>query len=137
MFEILGPSQCHVLLGGSLSFVCGTGLESNPQASVTWTAPDSTTIVDNARYDLENGPQLVRLNFTHTVLSDNGVWVCDVRVTSRQNVLSDGVLIQQDPTVIGTPIVRNIRLNIIGKCFILSEICVKSIIWVIAWKVML
>ena len=56
--------------------------------------------------------------------------MCDVRVTSRHNVVSDGVLIQQDPTVIGTPIVRNIQLNIIGKCFILSEIHIKSIMWV-------
>ena len=117
MFDFLGPLQRYVLLGDSLSLVCGTGLDSNPQASVTWTAPDGTTIVNNARYDLENGPKIVRLNFTYTISSDNGTWVCDVRVTSRQDVVSDGILVQQDPTVIGTPIVRNIRLNIICKCF--------------------
>ena len=46
------------------------------------------------------------------------LWVCDMRVTSRQDVVSNGLLVQQNPTVIGTPIVCNIRLNIIGKCFI-------------------
>ena len=117
MFDSVGPLQRYVLLDDSLSLVCGTGLDSNPQANVTWTAPDGTTIVDNARYNLEDGPEIVRLNFTRTVLSDGGVWVCAIRVTSRQDVVSNGSLVQQDPTVIGTPIVRNIQLNIIGKCF--------------------
>ena len=127
MFDFLGPLQRYVLLGDSLSLVCGTGLDSSPQANVTWTAPDGTTIVDNARYDLENGPEIVRMNFTHTILSDDGIWVCNVQVTSRQDVVSNGVLVQQDPTVIGTPIVRNIQLNIIGKCFTFSEIHIKSL----------
>ena len=121
MFGFLGPLQRYVLLGDRLSLVCGTGLDSNPPATITWTAPDGTTIVDNARYDLENGPEIVRLNFTHTILSDNGIWVCDVRVTSRQDIVSNGSLIQQDPTVIGIPIVHNIRLNVIGKCLIHAQ----------------
>ena len=49
------------------------------EADVVWTAPDGMTISDNARYDLENRPDIVRLNFTHTVKSDTGVWRCDVR----------------------------------------------------------
>ena len=66
---------------------------------VTWTAPDGTTIIKNARYDLENGPEFVRLNFAHTIFGDNGTWRCDIHVISSQNIVSN------DPTVIGTPIV--------------------------------
>ena len=78
-------------------------------------APDGTTIMDNARYDLENGPEIVRLNFTHTILSDNGGWTCNVKVVSEQYFLNDGNLIQTDPSVIGTQIRQDIQLTIIGK----------------------
>ena len=110
-----GPLQQFALLNERLSLVCGTGLDSNPQATVTWTAPDGTTIVDNARYNLENGPEIVRLNFTHTLLSDTGAWHCRVSVFSEQHIMSNGELILQDPTVIGTPIEHTIHLTIISK----------------------
>ena len=58
------PTQVYVLLGSSLSLVCGRGLVSNPQAIIVWTAPDGTTIMDNARYNLEDGQDVVRLNLT-------------------------------------------------------------------------
>ena len=55
-----GPTQRYILLGDRLSLVCGSVLDSNPQATITWIAPDETTIVDNARHGLENGPEIVR-----------------------------------------------------------------------------
>ena len=110
----LGPTQRYVLLGDPLSLVCGTGLDSNPQASVTWMAPNGTTIMDNARYDLENGPEIVRLNFTQTSPSDNGIWRCRVFTESDQYVVSGGQLVQQDLGIIGEVIV-DIQLTIIGK----------------------
>ena len=76
-----------MLLNDSLSLVCGTSLNSNPQASVTWMAPDGTAIMDNARYDLENGPDVVRLNFTLTILSDNGIWRCRVFTESDRYIV--------------------------------------------------
>ena len=85
-----GPLQRYSLLNESLSLVCGTGLETNPAAMVTWTAPDQTTVIDNARYDLENGPDFVRLNFAHTILGDTGTWRCEIRVVSGQDVVSNG-----------------------------------------------
>ena len=110
-----GPAQHYVLLGDSLSLVCGTGLDSNPQATITWTAPDGTTIMDNARYDLENGPDIVRLNFTHTIIIDTGVWRCDITVRSETYVVADGVLVLRPTAVIGTPIQQDIQLTVIGK----------------------
>ena len=110
-----GPTQQYALLGESLSLVCGTDLDSNPQATIIWTAPDGTTVVDNARYDLDNGPGIVRLNFTHTVLSDNGIWMCNIEVESEHYVVSSGSLIRVNSSIIGVQIRQNIRLTVIGK----------------------
>ena len=113
-FVIEGPTQRYVLLGDSLSLLCGTGLDSNPAATITWTAPDMTTIMDNARYDLENGPEIVRLNFTHTIPSDTGVWVCEATAVSEKYIVSNGQLVRQENAVIGTATV-NIQLTVIGE----------------------
>ena len=94
--------------------MCGTGLDSNPPASITWTAPDGTTVMDNARYDLENGPEVVRLNFTHTIPSDTGVWVCEATAVSEKYIVSNRQLVRQDNAVIGTATV-NIQLTVIGE----------------------
>ena len=113
-FMELGPTQRYVLLGDPLSLVCGRGLDSNPQADVVWTAPDGMTISDNARYDLENGPDIVRLNSTHTVMSDTGVWRCIVSVRSDRFIVSEGRLVRQDQALIGS-ISVNVQVIIIGK----------------------
>ena len=77
-------------------------------------APDGTTIMDNARYDLENGPEIVRLNFTRTILSDNGIWKCRVFTESDQYILSSGRLVRQDKDLTDELTV-DIQLAIIGK----------------------
>ena len=114
----LGPSQYFVLLGDPLSLVCGTGLDSNLQATITWTAPNASLITDRsiARYSLENGPEIVRLNFTYTILSDTGIWRCDIRTESDQYIVNDGCLIRMNSTTIGARIQHDIELIIIGKC---------------------
>jgi hypothetical protein len=98
-----------------LSLVCGRGLDSNPQATIIWTAPDEATVVNNARHSLENGPDFVRLQFTRTISSDAGIWMCDVRVESERYVVNNGSLIREVSTIIGMPIQLNIELVIIGK----------------------
>ena len=107
-----GPSERFVLLGDPLSLVCGTGLDSNPQATITWTAPDGTMIMDNARYDLENGPDIVRLNFTNTITADTGRWVCVSTVLSERYISSEGRLFRQQQALIGS-ITVNIQLTVI------------------------
>ena len=109
------PIQRYVLLDNSLSLVCGRGLDSNPNATVTWTAPDNTEIMGNDRYRLDNGPEVVRLNFTRTVMEDNGIWRCEVTVRSERHVLgSDGRLVLVVPEVIGT-LTQEFMLTVIGK----------------------
>ena len=78
-------------------------------------APDGTTLMDNARYGLENGPEIVRLNFTHTILSDNGIWRCEVIVESEHYGVSNGRLSPFDSSIIGQPLEVDIQLTIIGK----------------------
>ena len=111
----LGPVQYYVLLDDPLSLVCGTGLDSNPRATITWTAPDQTIIMDSSRYSLQNGPDIVRLNFTHTLLSDTGMWRCNIRTESDQHVVSNGSLVRLDSMTIGTPIQHDIELIVIGE----------------------
>ena len=102
------------MLGDGASLVCGTGLDSNPQATIIWTAPDGTTVVDNARYDLDNGPELIQLNITYVVLSDAGVWWCYVMVSSEAHKLNGGRLTQQNNVLVGSVNVT-IQLIIIGR----------------------
>ena len=113
-FVTQGPTRHYILLGDSLSLVCGTGLDSNPQPTITWIAPDGITIVDNARYEFDNGPDIVKLNFTNTVLSDAGVWTCDATVSSEAHKLDGGKLIPQNDTIIGSLNVT-IEVTIIGE----------------------
>ena len=112
---MLGPTQRYVRLNDPLSLVCGYGLVSNPNAMVTWTAPDQTIITSNARYNLEGGPGIVRLNFTHTILSDNGIWRCEVEVMSERYVPSGGRLVQLDPGIIGEVVTIDIQLTVISE----------------------
>ena len=114
-FQMQGPTQRYVLINNTLSLICGTGLDSNPQATITWMAPDGTTIMDNARYDLENGPEIVRLNFTHTILSDTGTWKCRVVVMSEQYIVSGGMLVRQDSARIGELVTVDIELTVISE----------------------
>ena len=72
--------------------------------------------MNSGRYTLDGGPH-VRLNFSRTNQIDAGEWVCDVRVTSVQNAISNGSLVAVDPTIIGVPITHNIQLTLIGEYF--------------------
>ena len=128
-FVTQGPTERYVLLGDPLSLVCGSGLDSNPQATITWTASDATTITRNmGRYILENGPEIVRLNFSTTMMSDNGVWRCNVMVTSDRYIAIDGRLLLQTDGLIGS-ISQDIQVTIIGElqsyinneCIILAD----------------
>ena len=110
-------SQQYALVGETSLLICGTGLDSNPPANITWTAPDGTTIiVDNERYKVENGPEVIKLNISSTVLSDAGVWRCDVTASSAAHKLSGGRLTLQN-TLIGSVSVT-IQLIIIGEIII-------------------
>ena len=103
------------MLGNPLSLVCGRGLDNNPEPSITWTAPDGTTIVDNARYDLENGRDVVRLNFTYTILNDTGRWTCEVIVRSERHIVNnEGNLVPGAIAVIGTSIQHDFMVTVIG-----------------------
>ena len=109
------PTQRYVLLGNRLSLVCGRGLDSNPEASIIWTAPGSYILMDNDRYDLESGRDIVRLNFTRTILGDAGIWTCYVTVRSRRHVVSDGRLVLGEIAVIGISIRHEFMVNVIGE----------------------
>ena len=111
-----GRSRQYALLGDGVSLVCGRGLNGNPQPTITWTAPDETTIVDSARFSIKNGPDIVRLNLSRTLLSDTGMWRCDIRTESEfdQYIVNNEAFVRTNITTIGEPIQRDIELLIIG-----------------------
>ena len=114
-FATEGPTERYVLLGDPLSLVCGTNLDSNPQATITWTASDATTIrMNGGRYTLENGPDIVRLSFSTTMLIDSGVWRCNVMVISDRYVVIGGQLERQTGASVGS-ITRGIQLTVISE----------------------
>ena len=115
-FEQMGPTQQYTLLGESLSLVCGTGLDSNPQATITWTTPGGATVENNAQYRQDNGPSVVRLNFTQVFSGNIGVWGCDVTVKSEKYIVSNGRLVLEEESVIGSSIQHSIQLIALGKC---------------------
>ena len=78
--------------------------------------------MDNARYDLENGPDVVRLNFTHTVMSDTGIWRCDITVRSERYIVSNEMLVLEEQDLIGVPIRHYIQLTVVGECFIANTV---------------
>jgi hypothetical protein len=118
-FQLDGPQQMptpvYVLLGNPLSLVCGRGLESNPNATIAWLDTNNMAIVDNARYDLESGREVVRLNFTQTILSDTGIWTCEVVARSQRHIVSNGRLVLGETAVIGSPIRHEFMVTVIGE----------------------
>ena len=86
-------------------------------------APDGTAVMESARYDLEDRPEIVRLNFTHTILSDRGIWKCKVIVESERYGISMGRLSPLDSSVIGQPLEVDIKLTIIGKFWCIYVLC--------------
>jgi hypothetical protein len=110
------PTLVYVLLGNPLSLVCGRGLESNPEASITWLDTNNMAIMDNDYYDLENGREVVRLNFTQTILNDTGIWTCEVVVRSQRHVVSNhGRLVLGETAVIGSPLRHEFVVTVIGE----------------------
>ncbi len=85
-----GPRERAVRLGDALELVCGTGLESNPPATITWRDPTGVVVMDNARYTLINNANGVVLGFTNTISSDMGNWTCEVRVDGVNVITTNG-----------------------------------------------
>ena len=73
--------------------------------------------MDNDRFNIENGPNIVRLNLTRTLLSDAGMWRCQIRTESESDeYMSDNnIFVRTNITMIGLPIQREIELMIIGQ----------------------
>ena len=110
-----GVTRRAVLLGDPLSLVCGRNLVSNPMATVEWRDPNEILVLDNARYDLEDGPEVIRLSFTRTIEADDGEWACRVRVADTDvSVVQNNELVIQPTANIGTETVR-ITLTVVGK----------------------
>jgi hypothetical protein len=79
-------TEYTVLLGENVSLTCGYNLTSNPASDTTniiWQSPDgarikSDDLEDNNDINVDNGPDVVRLDITGVDKMDNGVWNCTI-----------------------------------------------------------
>ena len=81
-----------VIAGDSTLLLCGTGLHSNPQASVKWHKPDGTTIKPHNHivdYFVHDGPEYVNVNISSVSESDEGLWSCEISVMDNDADQSD------------------------------------------------
>lgn len=110
---VRGPEERAVRLGDPLMLECGSGLDSNPEATVTWRDPEGAEVVDNARYDLiQSDAGLVRLDFANTIPSDMGTWRCEIRVDGINVTLPGGDIGNR---LIGSEVNIEILLHIVGE----------------------
>ena len=68
----------NAIEGDSVSLVCGKNLESNPNASITWINPQSTSMSgsNDDNYAQDDGPEVVQLNIAKASKRDSGTWTC-------------------------------------------------------------
>ena len=96
-----GDDHVPVEVGGVVTLVCGTGLDSNPASSIEWRDNNGVVIADGGRYTFDNGPSEVSLRIANVTANDAGDWRCTI------TVMADG-------RMIGTSD-RNIILFVVGK----------------------
>ena len=72
--------------------------------------------MNSDRFNIENGPDTVRLNLTRTLLCDAGMWRCQIRTESESDeyLAENNLFVRTNVTMIGSPIQRDIELMIIG-----------------------
>ena len=103
-----------MLLGEeNFELVCGTNLDSNPDANITWTGPQGESVVaNNGRYTLFNDRERVRLVINAIQEADMGTWTCIVRVDGIDVTTESGDVAD---TLIGSVLMHSIELTIVGK----------------------
>ena len=88
-------------MGGDVTLVCGTNLDSNPASSIEWRDNNGVVIADGGRYTFVSGPSEVSLRIAGVTANDAGDWRCTI------TVMADG-------RTIGTSD-RNITFFVVGK----------------------
>ena len=121
-----GPEERAVLLGDSLSLLCGTNLMSNPpSANITWLDPLGNKVVDDDRYNLINDDTGVRLELNGSRANDVGVWMCIVSVEGSDVTLPSGET--RSSFVVGMKML-NISLQVVGKLHVEKRVLLQFLI---------
>ena len=102
-----GPREYSVLIGNPVVLICGESLDSDPNATVTWTGPKSGEIhSDDERYIMSSGPN-VTLTIKKATESDSGTWKCTVE--------NNGVAKFCDKSISKRKLEVDILLDVVGK----------------------
>ena len=97
--------EYNVLLGDSVSLVCGSNLTSNSNSSIDfiWHSPIGNRIKPediSEDYTLENGPDVARLNITNAAAGDDGLWNCTVTVSNSVQTTTIALHVEIQLTVL-------------------------------------
>ena len=114
-----GPREYYVLLGDSVTLICGYNLDSNPKAVITWIDPLQKPVANNSNYQQHNGPELVQLNIPRVGKSHSGTWKCNISVTSGAKLIGNQSY--------------SIQLNVVGKHDI---VVLSKIKWIHAYAML-
>ena len=69
-----------------MKLICGSNLDSNPVANISWTNAKGEPITNSEKYTINNGPEEVSLEIAGVNKDDNGTWTCTVHVVVPVNV---------------------------------------------------
>ena len=67
-----------------MTLICGTDLESNPSAIISWTNPKGTLVMSSDTFTINNGPENVTLEIADIGEGENGTWTCAVEVPKNE-----------------------------------------------------
>lgn len=106
------PTERAVQLDGSLTFLCGTNLESNPLPSVSWTDPLGAEVVSSGRFRIFANASGVGLEVAEAVAEDTGTWTCEVTVEGVDVTRSGGAV---TPRLTVGNFTNGVNVTVVGK----------------------
>ena len=105
--------EIYVLLDHPVTLVCGYNLDSNPQATVTWTNPQGEIIGNSDAFRMDNGPAVIQLNITRAEVGDKGMWKCQVNVASEYISVESSEFSSHEYS---KSRIVELHLKVVGKC---------------------
>ena len=112
---VFGPTERAGRSGDPFSILCGSSLDSNPEATVTWSNPSGIMISDTGRFNfVKNLAGDVMLELTTLLVDDMGVWSCVVTVQGTNVTLPSGDINIGHSSIIGSESL-DIMIHVVGK----------------------
>ena len=89
-------------MGGDVTLLCGSDPDGNPAPVAEWRDNNGTVVSNGGRYSIVSDSSEVSLTIQGVTANDAGDWQCSLTVEAGSRT-------------IGTPVVRDIALFVVGK----------------------